>query len=71
LLETKRLRDQDSATNDVETVEDKLSAGQSEWLTIRHTNTAANTERRRPGVTNMERDEGTSREPEENRKLLM
>jgi len=64
LLETESLRDQDSATNDAETVEDKLSAGQSEWLAIRHTNTAANTERGRPGVTYMERDEGTSREPE-------
>jgi hypothetical protein len=62
-LETERLRDQDSATNDVETVEDKVSAGQSERLAIRHTNTAANTERGRPGVTYMERDEDTSREP--------
>lgn len=64
MLKTERLRDQDPATNDVETVEDKVSAGQSEWLAIRHTNTAANTERGRPAVTYMERDEGTSREPE-------
>jgi hypothetical protein len=60
----REIRDQDSATNDAETVEDKLSAGQSEWLAIRHTNTAANTDRGRPGVTYMEKDEGTSREPE-------
>lgn len=31
----------------METVEDKVSAGQSEWLAIRHTNTAAKTERGR------------------------
>ena len=60
MLVTERLRGQDSATNDVETVEDKVSAGQSEWLAIRHTNTAANAERGRRGVTYMERDEGTS-----------
>lgn len=58
LLETERLRDKDSATNDVETVEDKVSAGQSEWLAVRHTNRAAKTERGRPGVTYMEKDEG-------------
>jgi hypothetical protein len=64
LLETERLRDQVPATNDVDTVEDKVSAGQSEWLAIRHTNTAANTERGRPGVAYMERDEDTVRETE-------
>jgi hypothetical protein len=64
LLETERLKDPDSGTNDVETVEDKVSAGQSEWLAIRHTNTAAKTESGRPGVTYMERVEGTSWELE-------
>ena len=66
MLELERLRVQDSATNDVGTAEDKLSAGQSEWLAIRHTNTAANTERGWPGVTYMERDESTSLQPEKN-----
>ena len=71
MMELERLRDQAEATNDVETAEDKVSAGQNEWLAIRHTNTAANTERRRSAVTYMERDEGTSREPEKNREQLM
>ena len=61
MVQTERLRDQVSATNDVETVEDKLSAGQSEWLAVKHTNTAANTEIGRPGVTDIERDEVRSR----------
>jgi hypothetical protein len=64
LLETERLKDPDSGNNDVETVEDKVSAGQREWLAIRHTNTAAKTESGRPGVTYMERDESTRWEPE-------
>jgi len=55
-LEREIKRDQDSVTNGVETAEDKLSAGQSEWLAIRHTNTAANTERGWPGMTYTERD---------------
>jgi hypothetical protein len=72
LLETERLKDQVPATNNVQSVEDKVSAGQSEWLAIRHTNTAENTERGRPGVAYKERNKDAGRGPEKkNRKRLM